>query len=796
MFCLHCNFEFPADGNMVGAEVACPNCSLPVQISERQVQCICPECEGRVAVPLYMTGGSGKCPHCLKEIHFVLGSEADKFFPEIARRAKKFSDSTLSPGDMVGKYRVIRCLGIGGMGEVYLVEHVLLNSQFALKILRKEVISADPDLQSRLLREARLAGNIHHPNLIAVVDVELDSNTSYAYIVMEYVNGVSIEQLLEVGAISELRTLEIVRDAGLALKAAAEHHIVHRDIKPANIMLSSDGVVKVTDLGVAKVSGKNSGAALTLDNAILGTPNYASPEQLRSSNKVDCRADIYSLGVTMYHMLTGIRPFDADSVYGVMANVLDRPLEPVEKVNPKISRRVSALINKMSAKNLEQRPENIDVMLEMIEQEIAVLKRPAWKKFLPFIAATAAALIILIIVLAAVFSGSSETEAKTVADKPAEAVKVETPAAVKKTKPINVSGPKPIRDVERSAAAIPEKATLQAFKTAKKQNWPEINLEELITQLRESDGSVRIEMRRVPEMLNTLSAADRERLNVSAMHYFDLRCRNLLGAEKYLALHRLFQNCAWINDSRFFELRDSLPGHLLEVFLRAVGQDNYRLALDTGRLYLSLAPEAASSGMIKQYVAFEDFYTRCNFGACRELVNAMPEDESVTAKLRERIENIAKFEETRLKREIYAAFDKEDFSAIKELLDEFDAVLPGSSFVSYFRRRIERRRIKEVKMNRKRVQGIFNDALASGNIRLIRFGMSNGADIHRMVMDMNDDKKVTLLMRTLQKCKTLQPGYARQRMVGGILAMLEYDPELFNSEYEVLGSIPEFKDYL
>ena len=796
MFCLHCNFEFPADGRMVGAEVACPNCTLPVLVSDRQVQCICPECEGRVAVPLYMTGGSGKCPHCLKDIRFILGAEAAKFFPEVARRAKKFSDSTLRPGDMVGKYKVIRCLGIGGMGEVYLVEHTLLNSQFALKILRKEVVSADPELQSRLLREARLAGNIHHPNLISVVDVELDSNTSYAYIVMEYVNGVSIEQLLEVGAISELRTLEIIRDAGLALKAASEHHIVHRDIKPANIMLSSEGVVKVTDLGVAKVSGKNSGAALTLDNAILGTPNYASPEQLRSSNTVDCRADIYSLGVTMHHMLTGVRPFDADSVYGVMANVLDRPLEPVEKVNPQISKRVSALINKMSAKNLEQRPENIDAMLDLVNNEIAILKRPVWKKFLPLIAAGTAALLILIIVIVAVFSGSSKFNAGMAVETPTDVAKVETPAAAEKLKPVQISGPKRIREVEKTPAAIPEKATLQAFKTARKQNWPEINLEELIIQLRESDGSTRIEMRRVPEMLNTLSAADRERLNASAMNYFNLRCRNLLGEEKYLALHRLFLNCAWINDSRFLELRDSLPGHLLEVFLRAVGQDNYRLALDTGRLYLSLAPDAASSGMIKQYVSFEDFYTRCNFGACRELVNAMPEDEAVTAKLRERMENIAKFEESRLKREIYAAFDKEDFAAIKELLDEFDSVLPGSSFVSYFRRRVERSRSKAVKMNRKRVQAVFNEALVNGNIRLIRFGMSNGADIHRKVMNWNDDKKVTLLTRALQKCKTLQPGYARQRMIGGILAMLEYDPELFNSEYEMLGSIPEIKDYL
>lgn len=794
MFCLHCHFEFPVPADSVGSEINCPNCSLKLKVTERQVQCFCAECDGKIAVPLYMTGGEGECPHCHGNTRFVLGEEAYRFFPEIAKNAQQFSNASLRAGDVIGKYQVIRCLGIGGMGEVYLVEHTLLKSHFALKILRKEVVLADPELQSRLLREARLAGNIHHQNLIAVVDVELDSNTSYAYIVMEYVDGVSIEQLLDVGPLSELRTLEIIRDAGMALKAASEHHIIHRDIKPANIMLSSDGVVKLADLGVAKVSGKGDGAALTLDNAILGTPNYASPEQLRSSNAVDCRADIYSLGVTMYHMLTGVRPFEADSVYGVMANVLDEPLAPVDKYNPNISKRVSALINKLSAKDLEKRPENIPAMLDLIEKEIALLKQPVWKKFLPLIAGAAGVVLVLIIVLIAALSGSSKAKVEPVVEKP-----LQKEVAAVPVKPVEVKKPVPavpVKKSERVVAAIPAKATLKEFKKAKEASRPEVGLEELITRFRESDGNSSIEMGRISELQQTLSASDKERLNASAVNYFNLRCRNLLGAEKYLELHQLFQNCSWLNDSNFNELRDSLPGHLLEVFFRAVNQDERRLALDTGRLYLSLAPDAPSSSMIKQYLSFEDNFVRCNFGTCREIVNAMPEEESITAKLRERMDEIAKFEETRLKREIYAAFDKEDFAAMKELLDEFDAIIPGSSFVTYFRRRVERSRSKVKKMNRSRIQGIFNEAMVSGNIRLVRFGMANGADLHRMVLDWNNEKKITLMMRTLLKCKNLAPGYNRQRLVGGLLAALDYEPELLAEEYEMLCSIPDFKDYL
>ena len=245
-----------------------------------------------------------------------------------------------------------------------------------------------------------------------MVDVELDSSTNFAYIVMEYVNGVSIEQLLDAGAISELRTLEIIRDAGLALKAASEHHIIHRDIKPANIMLASDGTVKLADLGVAKVSGKGDGAPLTLDNAILGTPNYASPEQLRSSNAVDSRADIYSLGVTMHHMLTGVRPFDADSVYGVMANVLDKPLPPLQSFDSKLSKRLSRLIDKMCAKDPDERPEDMDAMIALIEQEIAVLKSGGDKKKFPvaLVAGGVALLVVIIGIVIALAGGKGKKE--------------------------------------------------------------------------------------------------------------------------------------------------------------------------------------------------------------------------------------------------------------------------------------------------------------------------------------------------------------------------------------------------
>ena len=798
MFCIHCHFEFPVSDDAAGSEVNCPNCSLKVAVSDRQVTCFCSECEGKIIVPLTMIGGKGSCPHCKKDTRCTLGDEAYRFFPEIDSPDALMSKAALRPGTIVGKYKIIRCLGVGGMGEVYLVEHTLLKSRFALKILRKEVVMADPELSGRLLREARLAGNIHHPNLISVVDVELDNNTNFAYIVMEYVSGVSIEQLLAAGPISELRTLEIIRDTGLALKAASEHHIIHRDIKPANIMLASDGTVKLADLGVAKVSGKGDGAALTLDNAILGTPNYASPEQLRSSNSVDSRADIYSLGVTMHHMLTGVRPFDADSVYGVMANVLDTPLTPLQKINPKLSKRLTALIGKLCAKEADDRPADIDEMLTLINREIDYLKPSGVKINTPLVLAIAGGVAALLLIVGGIVisAGKDKSEPKVVVETEKVSKEVAAEPVRKEEKNEVPVEAKPVVPRPEKPVAIPEMATVKVFKEAKKAVVPEITLDELIRQIRESDGTARVELSRVPEMLKSMDAQDREKLNLSAMEYFNARCRNLLGAEKYLELHQLFLDCAWLNDPRFFELRDSLPGHLLEVFGRAVNASDNRLALDTGNLYITLAPDSTSGTIIRQYLEFEDNFTRCNFAACNRIAGSMPEDESVGVKLRERIQAVIEFELRRLKAEIYTAFDREDYAAMNSLLNEYDSLKPDSSFVDYFSRKVARNKGKNTVIRRTRIQAIFNDALISGDIRMIRICLENKADLHRNVIGWDGKTKITLFMKTLQKALKLPAGYNRQRLIGGIIAVLDFEPELTEQEFDTLCSIPELKDYI
>ena len=313
---------------------------------------------------MWMVGTTAPCPVCSTEVKLSLDAATSRnLFAPIP--SGKNTDLSLKKGDIFGKYKIEGCLGVGGMGEVYLATHSFLGTSCAIKLLKQDITIREEDKQ-RLLREARLTSSIHHQNLIAVLDADIDPSSGMIYIVMEYVDGISIDQILENGPMQEERVLQIIRQVAEALQAAEEMQIVHRDIKPANIMLSSRGKVKLADLGIAK-AGSDTSAPLTMDNAILGTPHYASPEQLRSSHKVDVRADIYSLGATMYHMLSGDYPFPGDSVFNIMAQVLEKDPVPLEN-KAQVSAMTVHLVQEMMAKNPANRPANMTELIAKIDR--------------------------------------------------------------------------------------------------------------------------------------------------------------------------------------------------------------------------------------------------------------------------------------------------------------------------------------------------------------------------------------------------------------------------------------------
>jgi len=281
----------------------------------------------------------------------------------------KNTDGILKPGTVFEKYTVEKMLGRGGMGVVYLVRHNVLDSFFALKVLFPDAAKKNKLFVNRFLQEAKLACKIRHPNLIAVHDAGRNPDNGLYYLVMDYVSGGSVRDLLDKERrLDPAPAVRIVRQTAQALTAAYDHHMVHRDIKPDNIMFDADGTAKLADLGIAKLTD-NQDIALTTVHSVFGTPAYMSPEQARDSSKVDPRADIYSLGIVFYEMLAGRRPYRGDTAIEVLTQVLSNEDVPdIRKIRPKIPAELAELISAMTAKNPEKRIQDPVTLLKRLEK--------------------------------------------------------------------------------------------------------------------------------------------------------------------------------------------------------------------------------------------------------------------------------------------------------------------------------------------------------------------------------------------------------------------------------------------
>jgi hypothetical protein len=255
----------------------------------------------------------------------------------------------VEPGDVIGRCRIIRELGRGGVGTVYLAKHQTLQIEVALKVLSPALSLDNPALAERFIREAQLAARIRHPNVIAVMDAAHDEPTGLYYIVLEYVGGGALSWHLRNGPLPEARALAVLYGIAQALVVAEENSIVHRDIKPENIMLDARGTAKLADLGLAK-HDIDSRTSLTLGGSYMGTPAYMSPEQARDAKAADTRDDIYSLGATFYECLTGEPPFSGDTPYNIMSELLTKPSPKVSDRRADVSRSADMICRKMMAK--------------------------------------------------------------------------------------------------------------------------------------------------------------------------------------------------------------------------------------------------------------------------------------------------------------------------------------------------------------------------------------------------------------------------------------------------------------
>jgi len=231
----------------------------------------------------------------------------------------------------IGRYRVLEHLGEGSSGDVYLAEDTIVHRKVALKLLRHG--DADERQLRSFEREAACASMLNHPNVVTLFDIGVEDDIRY--IASEHVEGETLRHRLEHGPLPISEVVEVALGVASALVAAHEAWIVHRDVKPENIMLRHDRRVKVLDFGVAKLAGGGDNTdPLRRGDKLVGTLPYLSPEQVRGEEIIDSRSDIYSLGVVMYEMLSGVPPFTGPTPIDVLAAIVESEAEPLPGIVP------------------------------------------------------------------------------------------------------------------------------------------------------------------------------------------------------------------------------------------------------------------------------------------------------------------------------------------------------------------------------------------------------------------------------------------------------------------------------
>jgi eukaryotic-like serine/threonine-protein kinase len=254
----------------------------------------------------------------------------------------------------VGPYRLLDSLGQGGFAERFLARHTPTDRPVALKLIRAERLARGCGAE-RFLRRAESAARLDHPHLARAFDAGLEGD--HYYVATEYVDGMDLRRLVERGGpLEPARACEYVRQAALGLQYALGQGLVHRDLKPSNLMLSRDGVVKVLDLGLTRLDvPESAGEAFTPSGEVFGSPDYLAPEQVQDAATADARADLYSLGCTLYFLLGGRVPFPGRTAVKKLLRHLKEEPEPLEALRPGVPPALAAVVRRLMAKDPARR---------------------------------------------------------------------------------------------------------------------------------------------------------------------------------------------------------------------------------------------------------------------------------------------------------------------------------------------------------------------------------------------------------------------------------------------------------
>lgn len=311
---------------------------------DNNIRCMCINCYTTVDADIAFAGSKQKCPKCNNKIYIPKAS--------------------ILPGTLVGDYLVDKMIGIGGMGEVYEARSVVDEKDYALKLIRPSIINEE-EIES-FKNEIRMNLRVSHNNFIKAFESGTDKE-GRLYLAMEFVKGKTLEDhIIQFGRFDEDHALNIILTCCRALKTAWDNwQIIHRDLKPSNILLTQSNVVKIMDLGVSVNKAENSG-----ETHIIGTPYYMSPEQIETPNNIDQRSDIYSLGATLYELITGAEPFKGKNSDEIFDNVLKDTPYPPAYVRPDVSKATCDLIKHFMEKDRANRPQTWEEAIESVEQTL------------------------------------------------------------------------------------------------------------------------------------------------------------------------------------------------------------------------------------------------------------------------------------------------------------------------------------------------------------------------------------------------------------------------------------------
>lgn len=363
LHCIPCRCDYPSQAFAKGEPRKCPSCKADLTILEG------PPPPKAPAAPIAV--GQSLRP--------AAPEDAGSPCPSPRRPHPSTEDDGAGPdphlGKVLGGCQILSRIAQGGMGVVYRAKQLNLGRIVAVKILSQELAS-DEKFRRRFVEEARSAAQLSHGNIVHINDA--GEYQGLIFIVMEYVDGRDLKDLLaEEGRLDIARALDISIQISAALRHAHSRGIIHRDVKPENIMLTRDGEAKLADLGLAKRAASDKSLHLTQDNSLLGTPYYMAPEQAKNFHQVDRRSDIYSLGVTLYKMLTGKVPFDGRSPFEVMIKAIDGKKIPIRGLRDDVPPSLESIVDRMMQRTPEKRYQDIDQVMQDLTAVLHSIMVPA-----------------------------------------------------------------------------------------------------------------------------------------------------------------------------------------------------------------------------------------------------------------------------------------------------------------------------------------------------------------------------------------------------------------------------------